>query len=280
MVLLQKFSFLTFLNCLILLAYSPACRTQYPHRLQCQSHFDHCLSPNSPGHRKWAKLHSNPLFGEQSRDSKDVKLKGGEAKKEEKQMQGCAPQADHSGIRKPQEPLGLGTGHWRGDGSANHVCTKPLVKFVYLLLFIEVCPAGRSLLHPPRLCCAGAPGSCPGSCMPCPIMWSFLWAWKWWEEWELLILVGCMPRHTRRHWEQWLRVGLGSGVCVGCWSSLSALGEGSISSWGFPSGPDVCSPESGRLICWIRYNHFFCHSFVSLSLASMLSVTLHSCPEC
>lgn len=70
MVFLWKFSFLTFLYCSIPLVYSPACRTQYPHRLQCQSHFDHCFSLNSPGHRKWAKLHGNPLFGEQPQDNK------------------------------------------------------------------------------------------------------------------------------------------------------------------------------------------------------------------
>lgn len=70
MVFLWKLSFLTFLYCLIPFVYSAAHRTQYPHRLQCQSHFDHCFSLNSPGHRKWAKLHGNPLFGEQARDSK------------------------------------------------------------------------------------------------------------------------------------------------------------------------------------------------------------------
>lgn len=92
MVFLGKFSFLTFLYCSMPLVYSPACRTQYPHRLQCQSHFDHCFSLNSPGHRKWAKLHGNPLYGEQPQDNKD-ESQTGEGKKEEKQTRSCAPRA-------------------------------------------------------------------------------------------------------------------------------------------------------------------------------------------
>lgn len=260
MVLLQKFSFLTFLCCSILLAHSPARRTQYPPCLQCQSHFDHCLSPDFPGHRIRAKLHGNPLFGVPSWDSKDenkteVRQRRRKSKCKVVNQELTTEASENSWHLWRHELLGLAAGRWRGGGGASFVSTEPLVKFVYLLLSMDVCPAGRSPLHTSRPCCPGAPVGAVGGAgasglrgFPAdtdPVALpggtgSSGWGWARDQACVLPADPACPP---------WLRA--------------APLAEAA-------QGPWVSSPEPGRLISRVQYNHFLCYSSVPSSFFTML----------
>lgn len=182
------------------------------------------------------------------------------------------------------------TGSWNRSLERRWMCKS----FVYqdfdqmcLLCLLKFAWQGTQCLHAPGLYCPSTPGCCQRNCIPLSHQVRLHLSLDMAGDARASGPVELHSDATRWYWEQWLRLDLGASVCVGCWAvdvatapNLASLLWVGISSWGFPSGPDICSPEPRRLICWVQCYHFFCHSLISLSFASMLSVILHSCPEC
>lgn len=169
---------------------------------------------------------------------------------------------------------------------------KSLVGFVCGLLSVSVCPEGRLLLHTSGLRCLGLQAAARETVNPVPSCRAASEPgsggrsrspWSCW--------VGCRCRQPVVLGEMAER-GPGSRCSTGC-AAQSRAGSASAAvvqavcseqgqhPWlGLPEGPQCVEPRIWEAHLLGPVHHFLCHSFVSLSFASVLFVTFHSCPEC